>query len=139
MKLDRAVRRDEQKLTPELSHCVSDNLAQHRAQKISSLHKSAELSLHQRTAPAGSRSHNPTSITTQSMTGPPAGAAHRQHGETLMHRLLCLITLALTAPALAFTDTPAMKDDLSTAPIVQPAPDVSKEDGSDAKPADAQQ
>jgi hypothetical protein len=56
-----------------------------------------------------------------------------------MHRLLCLITLALTAPALAFTETPAMKDDLSTAPIVQPAPDLSKEDGSDAKPADPQQ
>jgi len=50
-----------------------------------------------------------------------------------MHRLLCLVTLALTAPALAFTDTPVMKDDLSTAPIVQSAPDLSKEDGSDAK------
>jgi transglycosylase-like protein with SLT domain len=56
-----------------------------------------------------------------------------------MHRLLCLITLALTAPALAFTDTPAMKDDLSTAPIVQVAPDLSTDGGNDAKLADAPQ
>jgi hypothetical protein len=74
MQLDRAVRRDEQKLIVGTSPGISDDLAQHPAQKISSLHKSAELSLHLRTAPIVERSHNPSPITTQSMTGPPAGA-----------------------------------------------------------------
>jgi Transglycosylase SLT domain len=49
-----------------------------------------------------------------------------------MHRLLCLITLAFTAPALAFADMPVIKDELSTT-IEQAVPGLSKDDGSDAK------
>jgi transglycosylase-like protein with SLT domain len=59
-----------------------------------------------------------------------------------MHQLLRLITmtLALTAPALAFADAPAMKDDLPTTPIDRAVPDddLRKEDGGDADRAAAQ-
>jgi len=50
-----------------------------------------------------------------------------------MNRLLCLIMLALTAPALSFADTPAPKDDLPTTPVEQGAPDLSTDGGNDAK------
>jgi len=59
-----------------------------------------------------------------------------------MHQLLRLITmtlvtmtLALTAPALAFAVTPAMKDDLPTTRIeaAEPDRDLRKNDGGDAK------
>jgi hypothetical protein len=58
-----------------------------------------------------------------------------------MHQLLCLITLALTAPALAFADTPAKKDDLSTMRVetAEPESDLRKNDGDDAKQAAAQE
>jgi transglycosylase-like protein with SLT domain len=56
-----------------------------------------------------------------------------------MHRLLCLIMLALTAPALAFADTPSPKEDLPMTPVEQTAPDLNMEDGGDAKPGDVQQ
>src|SRR5215813_5352205 len=56
-----------------------------------------------------------------------------------MYRLLCLIMLALTAPALAFADTPAPKDDLPTTPVEQAAPDLNNQDGADAKQTDAEQ
>jgi hypothetical protein len=56
-----------------------------------------------------------------------------------MHRLLCLITLAFTAPALAFADTPAMKDDLPTTTIEQVSPGLSTEESSDPKQDAAQQ
>ena len=56
-----------------------------------------------------------------------------------MNRLLCLIMLALTAPALSFADTSAPKEDLPTTAIEQAAPDLSSEDGSDAKQDAAQQ
>src|SRR5437867_10453620 len=53
-----------------------------------------------------------------------------------MHQLLRLITmtLALTAPTLAFADTPAMKDDLPTTRIdsAEPDGDLRKPDGGDA-------
>jgi len=55
-----------------------------------------------------------------------------------MHRLLCLITLALPIPALAFADTPAMKDEPPTTRIQSAEPDLSK-DGDDAKGGDAKQ
>src|SRR5262245_13058429 len=55
-----------------------------------------------------------------------------------MNRLLCLIMLALTAPALSFADTPAPKDDLPTTPVEQGAPDLSTDDGNDAKQDTAQ-
>jgi transglycosylase-like protein with SLT domain len=57
-----------------------------------------------------------------------------------MHRLLCLITLALMAPALAVADMPAISDDLPTTRIesTEPDKDLRKEDGEDAKQADAQ-
>src|SRR5262249_2319115 len=55
-----------------------------------------------------------------------------------MHRLLCLITLALTAPALALADPEAVKDDLPTT-MEQAAPSLSKDDGSDAKQDATQQ
>jgi hypothetical protein len=59
-----------------------------------------------------------------------------------MRQLLRLITmtLALTAPALAFADTPAMKDDLPTRRIdsAEPDRDLREEDGSDADQAAAQ-
>src|SRR5262249_28640280 len=55
-----------------------------------------------------------------------------------MHRLLCLITLAFTAPALALADTQAVKDNLPTT-IEQAAPGLSKDDGSDAKQDAAQE
>jgi len=47
--------------------------------------------------------------------------------------------LALTAPALSFADTSAPKEDLPTTAIEQAAPDLSSEDGSDAKQDAAQQ
>jgi hypothetical protein len=56
-----------------------------------------------------------------------------------MNRLLCLIMLALTAPVLAFADTPGLKDDLPTTPDEQSAPDSKTENGGDAKQGDAQQ
>ena len=58
-----------------------------------------------------------------------------------MHQLLCLITLALTAPALAFADMPAKKDELSTTRIeaAEPESDLRKDDTADAKQAAAQQ
>jgi hypothetical protein len=56
-----------------------------------------------------------------------------------MHQLLCLITLALTAPALAFADTPAKKDELPTTHVDSAEPDSNKRDGGDAKQAAAQQ
>jgi hypothetical protein len=58
-----------------------------------------------------------------------------------MHQLLCLITLALTAPALAFADTPAKKDELPTTRVeaAEPESDLRKNDGDDAKQAAAQQ
>ena len=56
-----------------------------------------------------------------------------------MNRLLCLIMLALTAPALSFADTSAPKENLPTTAIEQAAPDLSSEDGSDAKQDAAQQ
>ena len=56
-----------------------------------------------------------------------------------MHRLLCLITLAFTAPALAFADTEVLKDDLPTTAIEQATPSLSKDDVSDAKQDAAQQ
>jgi len=56
-----------------------------------------------------------------------------------MHRLLCLITLALTTSTLAFANMPAVKDDLPTTPSEQATPDLTNSDDRDAKPADAQQ
>jgi hypothetical protein len=56
-----------------------------------------------------------------------------------MHRLLFLIMLALTAPALAFADTSAQKDDLPTTPVEQAVPDLTTEDRGDARQGDAQQ
>src|SRR3954468_9775327 len=58
-----------------------------------------------------------------------------------MHRMLCLITLALTAPALAFAAAPAKKDELPTTRLeaAEPASDLRNNDGDDAKPADTQQ
>jgi len=56
-----------------------------------------------------------------------------------MHQLLCLITLALTTPALVFADTPAMKDDLPTTRVDSAEPDSNKRDAPDAKQAAAQQ
>jgi len=55
--------------------------------------------------------------------------------------MLCLITLALTAPALAFADAPAKKDELPTTRLeaAEPASDLRNNDGDDAKPADTQQ
>jgi hypothetical protein len=50
-----------------------------------------------------------------------------------MHRLLCLITLASMAPALAVADTPARNDDLPTTRIESPEPDFGKEGAGDAK------
>jgi Transglycosylase SLT domain len=59
-----------------------------------------------------------------------------------MHKLLRLITLtlALTAPALAFADTAAVEDEVPTTRIESVAPegDLSKEDGGDAKQDAAQ-
>ena len=51
-----------------------------------------------------------------------------------MHRMLCLITLALTAPALAFADAPAKKDELPTTRLeaAEPASDLRNNDGDDA-------
>jgi hypothetical protein len=56
-----------------------------------------------------------------------------------MHRLLCLIMIVLAAPALAFADTPAQKDDLPTTPVEQAAPDSNTKDGGDAEQGDAPQ
>jgi len=56
-----------------------------------------------------------------------------------MHRLLRLITLASMTPALAFADTPAPKDDLTTTPVEQAAPDLNAEEGGEARQGDAQQ
>jgi hypothetical protein len=58
-----------------------------------------------------------------------------------MHQLLCLITLALNAPVLAFADTPAKKDELPTTRVegAEPDGDLRKNDGDDAKTADAPQ
>src|SRR5262245_10193544 len=56
-----------------------------------------------------------------------------------MHRLLCLIMLALTAPALAFADMPAPKDDLPTTSVEQATPDLNTENSGDAKQGEAQQ
>jgi len=56
-----------------------------------------------------------------------------------MHRLLCLIMLALTAPALAFADTPAPKEVLPATPVEQAAPDLNAENAGDAKQGDTQQ
>jgi hypothetical protein len=58
-----------------------------------------------------------------------------------MHQLLCLITLALTAPALAFADTPAKKHELPTTRVEAAEPEsvLRKNDGDDAKQAAAQQ
>jgi Transglycosylase SLT domain len=58
-----------------------------------------------------------------------------------MHQLLCLITLALTAPVLAFAYTPAKKDELPTTRVeaAEPEGDLRKNDGDDAKQTDAPQ
>jgi len=56
-----------------------------------------------------------------------------------MHRLLRLITLASMTPALAFADTPAPKDDLTTTTVEQAAPDLNAEEGGEARQGDAQQ
>src|SRR5690242_15398523 len=56
-----------------------------------------------------------------------------------MHRLLGLIMLALTAPALAFADTPAPKEVLPATPVEQAAPDLNAENAGDAKQGDTQQ
>src|SRR5437867_7642328 len=59
-----------------------------------------------------------------------------------MHQLLRLITmtLALTAPALAFADTAAIKNDLPTTRIeaAEPDGDLPKQDGGDAEQSAAQ-
>jgi hypothetical protein len=58
-----------------------------------------------------------------------------------MHQLLCLITLALTAPTLAFADTPAKQHELPTTRIqaAEPDRDLRKDEDADAKQAAAQQ
>src|SRR5262245_49611888 len=56
-----------------------------------------------------------------------------------MHRLLCLITLALAASTLAFADTQDMNEDLSTTRIEPAEPDLSKGNDGDATQATAQQ
>jgi hypothetical protein len=58
-----------------------------------------------------------------------------------MHQLLCLITLALTAPVLAFADVPVMKNELPTTRIeaAEPERDLRKDDSGDAKEETAQQ
>jgi Transglycosylase SLT domain len=55
-----------------------------------------------------------------------------------MHRLLCLITLALTTPTLVLADMPIIKDGLGPTHTQSAEPDSSKNDSSDATAPDAQ-